>query len=273
MIVNYVQNGDFLTDLNSWTANGTAARNAAEGHVIRGSVLLAASGDFISQTVNLPRASEYYFEIWGKFETDGAALTITILDNDGQTVFTSSPTLSSVWEDSVGVRVGLAAGSYELKILFATQAAYIDRVSLAVVHATRLELAEMAAGRLGQLATADAGYTTIPEGTQTEGDYTQAVTAALRTMGATDGSGRVDIRYLDPGFIEAAVGEIEAYMLNRLHMYYSQVTDYTLGPRTERKSQIAGTIERRLGLAVGGRSATVGRGVQQRPLRHKGRPT
>ena len=66
-----------------------------------------------------------------------------------------------------------------------------------------------------------------------------------------------------------AVDEVQRYMLHKLHRYYARnATDFTLEGRTEHLRQRTAAIENLLGIAVGGRPAASGRGVQMRRLVH-----
>ncbi len=99
-----------------------------------------------------------------------------------------------------------------------------------------------------------------------EGDYTYAIDAALRAVGATDPeAGGVDIRWLDPENVLTAIDVTVQEMLERLQMDYATETDVSLGPRRESFSQKSATI----GAILGSGGASQGSGqVVQRNLRH-----
>lgn len=264
---NRISNGDFSGDLANWEASG-ATFVANQGNLELGAAYLSAAGHYIRQNFAIAVGRLYMVEVAVKGAGSGS-LTLTIADSAGNTVYTASVTVTTSWTTS-STRVGLAWGNYTLTLTYNGVAVYVDDVSIAWVIKTRTELATEVHERLGNLATTDVTYTTAASGSDTEGSYTEAVDAGLRAVSAIDKAGRTDVRYLTEDNVDACVDEIERYMLHKLHRYYSLVTDYTIGPRTERLSQKRDAIERLLGLAVGGRSAAAGRSVQTRKLIHQG---
>lgn len=269
MAANRINNPGFAGDTNNWTLSGNAAYIASQGNNELGAASLPDAASAISQqftvTVSRPQMVDIYLKGVGS-----GNVSLTITDGDGSTVYSSSLTVTASWANALGARVGLPQGTYTLTLTYSDVACYVDDVSVAWVIKTRAELASEAANLLGDLASSDAGYSTTPSGSNTEGDYTQAVDAALRAVGAVDSAGRPDVRELTDDNVDACIDEVQRYMLHKLHRYYARnATDFTLEGRTEHYHQRTAAIENLLGIAVGGRPSASGRAVVTRKLIHR----
>lgn len=271
MVVNRVSNGGFQGDLDNWDLSGSAAFIASQGNDELGAARLPGAGAAISQDFALPVSRKWMIEIWVK-GTGSGNVDLAIVDDGANTVYSSSLSVTTSWAQALAARVGLPQGNYTLSLTYDDVETYIDDVSIAWVVKTRAELAAAAAGLLGELATSDAEYSTAPVGENTEGDYTAAVDQALRVVGAVNRAGDPDVRYLTEGTVDDCIDGIQRYMLHKLHRYYARnATDFTLEGRTEHWNQRVKAIENLLGIAVGGRPQSTGRGVQTRRLLHRKR--
>lgn len=266
---NRISNPGFAGDLDNWTAAGNARYVADEGNDELGAASLPDAGSSIEQEFTVPVGRRQMIDIYAKAASAGT-VAVTITDQDGNTAYSNSPAVTTSWSNVLGERVGLSQGTYTLNIAWADQALHVDDVSVAWVIKTRDELAADVAELLGDLATQDAGYATDANGDDTEGDYTTAVDVGLRAVGATDRRGEPDVRYLHEQNVDACIDEVQRFMLNKLHRYYTRhATDFTLEGRTEHYHQRVAAIENLLGISVGGRPAGSGRAVQVRRLVHK----
>lgn len=264
---NVIANGAFNGDLANWDLSGAAAYVANKGGQELGAVHLPSAGAAIAQSFSISVGREYMIDVWALAVTGSGNIDLLIKNSSNETIYTASLAVAdTAWANVMGIRVGLPQGNHTLTVSFDDVAAYIDDVSIAWVIKTRQELADDAAELLGQLATEDAGFTA--DGDE-QGDYGKAVDAALRAIGAVDDAGRPDVRYLTDDTVDAAVDEVQRYMLHKLHRYYARnATDFTLEGRTEHLRQRTAAIENLLGIAVGGRPSSSGRGVQMRRLIH-----
>ncbi len=269
---NHLQNGRFLHNLGNWTASN-ASYSAGDGDDHYGVVVLTAAGGYVEQTFAVPYVRAYTLHtavkpVSGTLTTsdliarisDGGGNALVSLSLEGET--------SNTWQENSDV-VGLAPGTtYTLRITNnSALSVRVDDAWLWHVAITRAEIASRADAKLGRLAD-DRSLSTTASGTLSEGDYTYAIDAALRAVGATDPeTGGVDIRWLDPENVLTAIDVTVQEMLERLQMDYATETDVSLGPRRESFSQKAKTIGDILGSNGSGGSQGSGR-VVQRPLRH-----
>lgn len=126
--------------------------------------------------------------------------------------------------------------------------------------ATRAEIAATVHRRLRALAT-DAELTTAPSGEQTEGDYTDAVDAALRAAGCVDAeTDAVDVALVTSANLDAVIAATTREVLIQLAFHYAVLTDIRAGERDEKLSQIGAAV-RALGSSSGGSGASAGRPV------------
>lgn len=265
----HLQNGRFLHDLGNWTASG-ASYSAGDGDDHYGVAVLNASGGYIEQTFAVPYVRAYTLHtsvkpVSGTLSasqlvariTDGAGNTMASLSLEGDT--------SNAWQENNDV-VGLAPGTtYTLRLTNSSGLSVrVDDVWLYHVPITRADIATRADDKLGRLAS-DRSLSTALSGSLTEGDYTYAVDAALRAVGAVDPeTDGVDVRWMEPGHVLTAIDVAVQEMLEQLRMDYATETDVALGPRRESLSQKAESIGKILG---DGANKGSGR-VVSRPLRH-----
>jgi hypothetical protein len=266
----HLQNGRFLHDLGNWTASN-ATYSAGDGDDHYGVAVLSANNGYIEQTFAVPYVRTYTLHTAIK-PVSGVLvandLIARISDGGGNTVVSLSleATTSNAWQENSDV-VGLAPGTtYTLRLTNnSALAVRVDDVWLWHVPITRADIALRANDKLGRLAS-DRSLSTAASGARTEGDYTYAVDAALRAVGAVDeDGGGVDVRWLDGDHVLTAIDVAVQEMLETLRLDYATETDVSLGPRRESLSQKAAAIGAILG--SGGASQGSGR-VVQRPLRH-----
>jgi hypothetical protein len=158
-------------------AGGGAVYSAGDGDQHYGVASLPA-GASIHQAFSVDRARSYTLHIAAK--TGNA--TIVITDADGNALPSQSATGSAgVWTEN-SITLGLAPGTtYTLTVSNAgVSTILVDDLWLWWVPKTRAELAGLVARQLASLAS-DASFATTPSGTQTEGAYTDAVDAGLRS--------------------------------------------------------------------------------------------
>lgn len=110
---------------------------------------------------------------------------------------------------------------------------------------------------------------TTPSGLLTEGSYTYAVDAGLRSVGAIDpDTGLPDARWLDEQTIQNALDYVEKQMLGQLQKDYAVEVDTRTGPYQQSLSQKREAITEMLGGAGGQGSGVVGGVVVMRELTH-----
>jgi len=271
---NRISNGGFNGDAANWTLGSSAAFIASQGKKELGAVHLAGAGDFLEQSFTVPVGRDQMIDVWVKSVSGAGNLSLTITNSAGDTVHTATLSVTASWANALSSRTGLPEGNFTFKLAYSDVACYVDDISLAWVIKTRAELAAWVHDLLGNLAsdsTDGPGYSTAASGSDTEGDYTEAVDYGLRQVGAVDERGEPDVRCLDEDNLDICIDEIQKYMLHKLHRYYAlKATDFTLEGRTERYNQRVKAIENLLGIAVGGRPSASGRGVQTRKLIHQG---
>lgn len=239
-------NGQFLHSLDEWEGDGTYS--AGDGDDQYGVAALAV-GQSIEQsfTVDNVRAYTLHLALKCASTVTSGQVTVEITDEDGNTVATLNPTtLAGAWTENT-FTTGLAPDmTYTLTLanVSAGAAVKVDDVWLWYVPATRAQLANKVHTKLGRLAT-ERNLSTVASGSQTEGDYTEAVSAGLRAVGAVDEeSDQADVRYLDSALLDTCLDAIEQEMLERLHRDYSVETDISVDGRSESRSQIAGALEK-----------------------------
>lgn len=240
----HLVNGRFLHNLDGWTASGGASYHAGAGDAQYGIVVLPV-GASIVQSFAVPHVRSYTLSLAVK-TTSGTLSTgqATVTIRDGQNNIVASIDLSGdapAWSIQT-TTLGLAPGSsYRITLtnVSASATIYIDDVWLWPVLNTRSDLAQTIHRKLAALAT-DASLSTTANGAQTEGDYTDAVDAGLRSAGAIDSETDLpDVRWLDATTVDIALDAIEREMLKRLQRHYATVVDLKIGPRDEKLSQIS----------------------------------
>lgn len=126
----------------------------------------------------------------------------------------------------------------------------------------RATLATLVHRRLSSLAS-DAGLTTQASDGQSEGSYTDAIDAALRTLGAYEATtGLLDSSLLTVAQHNQAISLVTQSMLQLLQFHYSTLVDIKVGAREEKLSQIRQALA---GLAGSG-AGSAARQVMLRPL-------
>lgn len=264
---NRLYNADFARDLNTWTAYGDAVHVVSQGYGELGVVHLPTPGSAVEQAFSIGVGRPYMIEVAVCGASADGELSLAIETSGGELVYASTLLFSdSAWTFHAE-RVGLPWGDYNLRLACIDEACYVDDVSMAHVVATRQELAQKTATRLGALA-ATADYSTGATQLSAEGDYTDAIDEGLRAIGALDQAGRPDVRYVEADVLSALLGAIELAMLHKLQRHWMTKTNYQIGPRTEYINQIQASLLALTGSAVGGRAASAGRGVQTRSLEH-----
>lgn len=235
----WLVNGRFLHNLNGWTA-ASATYSAGDGDDHYGVAVLSAGGS-IRQAFAVTRARSYTLHLSVKT----ANATVTIQDGAGNSLPAQTASGSASWTES-SLTFGLAPGTtYTLIISNAGGSSIsVDDVWLWWVPLTRAQLADKVHRKLDSLAS-DASFSTTPALSQTEGSYTDAIDAGLRTAGAIDPETDLpDVRYLDSGSLDMALDAIEREMLERLMRHYATLTDIRVGDRDEKLSQIGAQVAR-----------------------------
>jgi len=261
---NYLVNGRFLHDLNGWTPTSTAY-NAGDGDEHYGIALIEDGGN-IEQPFGVVHVRTYAVHVAVKPVSDlsGSDATVVIEDGSGNTVITQNLTgTGGSWTENE-FSIGLAPGTtYTLRITNSSgNQLKIDDVWLWWVPTTRAAIASRVHAKLGRLAT-QRSLSTTPAGSLTEGDYTYAIDAGLRSIGAVDPETALpDVRFLDEGSVAIVDSYVEREMLERLQRDYAVDVDTRVGARQESLSQIA----KRIG-EITGTSGDSGSGAgEERPV-------
>ena len=269
-----LRNGRFIHDLDGWTLNG-AVYQAGDADDHYGVAELETGGEYILQTFNVQRIRRYQVHldvkpVGGDLVTTDAQVEIT--DGDGTVILTTNLVADAdTWTEN-SYTVGLGPGTtYTIKIINNTHAdgvLRVDDVWIYGVAILRSEIASRLADKLGAIAT-ERSLSATASGALTEGDYTYSIDAGLRSMGYVNPeTGLPDIRYLqDPGKIDPVISASLAEILEQMELEYAVEPDITVGPRTERRSQIADRISKvrgGSGSGSGGKSRVI-----QRKLGHE----
>ena len=243
----YLFNGRFTHNLDQWTASG-AEYSAGDGDDHYGVAVLGTGGEYISQTFTVERIRLYAIHI--SIKAIGSSLSSTqcqliITDGNGNTVSTQNLSgTSDTWTEN-NIELGLASGTtYTFKIINNNAAGdvYIDDVWLWYVPMTRANMAARVDEKLGRLAD-DRSLSTTLSGAKTEGDYTYAVDAGLRSVGAINPeTGSPDVRYVTEVSLQTALDWIEKEILEQLQRDYAVEVDVQVGQRRENLSQIGKAI-------------------------------
>lgn len=240
---NYLANGRFLHNLDGWTASG-AAYSAGDGDAHYGVAVLSTGGDCIEQDFAVPRARGYTLHVAVKAvgaDLSGSQAVLSISDSEGNELPAQNLSgTADTWVENT-VTLGLAPGTtYTLRItnVSATGDVRIDDVWAWWVPMTRDAMASQVHAKLARLAT-ERSLSTAEVGALTEGDYTYAVDAGLRQIGALNPETDLpDVRYLEATLLDAVLDAIEREMLERLRRDYAVEVDISAGPHQESLSQI-----------------------------------
>ncbi|MBN1991353.1 MAG: hypothetical protein JW953_01520 [Anaerolineae bacterium] len=265
-----IYNGRFLHNLDNWTASN-ASYSAGDGDDHYGVAVLETGGGYVEQDFVVTGYRTFTLHLSVKAvgsDLSGSQATATITDGDGNTVTAENLSgTADTWTENE-ISVGLAEGTtYTLTLTNASAAGdvKIDDVWLWFVPLTRAQIAAAVARKLGRVAT-DRSYSTTLSGTQTEGDYTDAVDDALRTMGAIDPkTGLTNVRWADSGMVKAIIDAALQAMLEKAQIDYAVEVDFSIGPHSEQLSQKRAALKD-LTSAEGGAG---NRQVVSRPLRHE----
>lgn len=261
---NRLTNGRFMHDLNNWTASD-AVYSAGDGDEHYGVAVLSTGGGTLSQTFSVPHFRLYTLHIAVKavgsdLSTD--QVTVAITDGDGNTVISDDLSgTADTWTDNT-MDLGLAPGTtYTLRLTNVSAAGDVrlDDVWLWWLPITRASIAARVAAKLGRLAT-DRSLSATASGSLTEGDYTYAIDAALRSLGALDPDTALpDVRYLDFGQVNSVLDAAEREMLEKLRRDYAVEVDIGVGSRRESLSQIGRALDGLIGTggAGGGQAGQV----------------
>jgi len=261
-------NGRFLHDLNGWTLSG-AEYSAGDGDDHYG-VAVLADGEYIQQAFAVARVRTYSLNI--DVKAVGGALSGTnvqaiITDGNGNTVASLSMTgTADTWTANAN-DLGLGHGTtYTLKVINNDFGAdvKIDDIWLWHVPITRAALATRVNTKLTRLAS-QRSLSTTASGSLTEGDYTYAIDAGLRGVGALNPeTGLPDVRYLDANMVNEAIDAVTREVLEQLQADYAVEPDFKGDEYQESRSQIGDKIDSMLGKDKFGRGGSVGRVVQRR---------
>lgn len=239
--LNHLSNGRFLHNLSNWTAVN-AVYSAGDGDDHYGVAVLSTSGGYIQQTFSVPRARQYSIHLAVKGLLTAGQAQLLITDGSGNAVLTQSLTgAAGTWTDN-DITAGLAPGTtYTFKLInnSASGDVKVDDVWLWFVPMTRSAMAARVHAKIGRLAT-ERSYSVTASGALTEGSYTYAVDAGLRSVGAINPeTGLPDARYLDEENIQTALDSIESEIIEQLQRDYSVEVDVRVGQRQESLSQIS----------------------------------
>ena len=256
MRVNRLVNGRFNQELDNWTVTGSVTHSFAEGSLLGGSAHFTTQFDRVEQEFSVSRDAVYTAHcriraVTSDLSSSDASLTIYDVQSTDVVFTLALETLEGVdkWTEFSG-EAGLASGrTYALYVIQngASAEFYLDDIWVSPIPVSRREIAEQVHEKLGTLATA-LSWSTVPSGTKLEGDYTRAIDAALRSLGALDPQlGTVDIRYVPAESVPALIGEVEQQSLEALRLQYASQVDVKAGPVSESFSQRAVAIGSILG--------------------------
>ncbi len=253
--MNLLHNGAFDGGLDEWTGSGTIDRSLGYP---RPACVRLADGQSIRQEASVGPDSLYTLH-W--FYRLGAGATLTVQYGSVTHVLDGVPV--DAWREGVLYFALDESATQDVTFAAAGGTAYLDSVTLLAggLPITRAHLAQHVAGRLADLAT-EAALSSTAAGDTPEGDYSAAIDEALRSLGAITRWGDADVTALHASKVNDAVDSATTAMLQRLRARYALQTDVTLGPRSESRSQIAGSIDAMLS------GAGADRRVKVRPLLH-----
>lgn len=247
---NIIRNGGFRDITSYWQAQGGAQFAADQGHDQLGAAYLPGAGAAIFQEIALPDRPNWTLAAAFKAAVAGT-VTVTIANDDGQTIYTADVSLTGGDWDEWTVTLGLPADTITITITYGDVAVYVDDVSAAHIPKTRYQLAVLAHAECQDL-TGDISTFTAPSAPDSEGSYTAAIDAALLWVGAVNEQNAPDVRWLDRELVGRAVDKIvEEILTGPVLAYYQKKVDVSLGPRRESYSQIANGIRQRYGLVPG----------------------
>ena len=269
---NSLINGKFLHNLNGWTPSSGASYSAGDGDEHYGVAVLPV-GESIWQefAVDETRLQSVHISVKAVgANLSGAQATLAIIDGDGNAVITQNLSgTSNTWTEAT-YNLGLTEGtSYRVTIANNSAAGdiKIDDVWIWFVPITRAQVAAAVHAKLGRLAS-ERSLSTTPNGALTEGSYTYAIDAGLRTVGAIDDEdGTPSIRYVDPEQVQTLIETVRREMLEQLQTEYAVEVDTTTGPYRQNLSQKSAMIGQIIGNGKGsGSGGSSGGAVIQRKM-------
>jgi hypothetical protein len=245
----YIANGRFLHNLASWTVAGGAAYSAGDGDEHYGVAVLPPSS---SVRQSFAVEEERGFTLHLSLKPDGASaapdsVTAQIADGNGNALGTWSLSGTADAWTAQTFQIGLAPGTtYTLTLTNVSHAHDIklDDLWLWWLPMTRAAVAARAHAKLAALATSN-NLSTATAGDLSEGDYTYAIDAGLRAIGAINPvTDLPDIRQLETRQINDLLTLVEQEMLDVIERDQTQIVDTKVGPREEKLSQISANIAR-----------------------------
>jgi hypothetical protein len=243
-------NGRFLHNLDGWSVAGGAIYSAGDGDDYYGVAVLPTGGGQISQRFAVDEYRAFTLHLSAK--ADGAsatpgAVTAQIADGQGNAVGTWNLSAAADAWTAQTFQIGLAMGTtYTLTLTNVSHPSSIklDDLWLWWLPITRAQIAARAHAKLSSLATSNSLSTTAA-GALTEGDYTYAIDAGLRFIGAINGvTDQVDIRQLETRQINDLLIAVEQEMLDVIERGQTTIVDIKVGQREEKLSQISANITR-----------------------------
>lgn len=262
---NFLLNGRFLHNLNGWTVSDAAVvYSAGDADDHYGVCVLPTGNKTVQQDFAVIGVRAFTIHLSVKAvgaNLSGSNAVLSILDGNGNPLVAQNLSgTADTWTENT-FSYGLAEGTTYTLIIEndnATGDVRIDDLWLWFVPLTRLQIAQRVHAKLGRLAT-DRSLSTTPSGLLTEGSYTYAVDAGLRSVGAIDpDTGLPDARWLDEQTIQNALDYVEKQMLGQLQKDYAVEVDTRTGPYQQSLSQKREAITEMLGGAGGRGSGVVG---------------
>lgn len=257
---NALINGKFLHNLNGWTPLNGAVYSAGDGDDHYGVAVLPVGASIWQEfAVDETQLQSVHISVKAVGASlSGAQATLVITDGNGDTVLTQNLTgTGDTWTESL-YTFGLGEGTtYRVTITNASAAGNvkIDDVWMWFVPITRAQVAAAIHAKLGRLASERSLSTTL-SGALTEGSYTYAIDAGLRTIGAIDEeTGKPDIRFVNADQVQMLIDAVTQEMLEFLRIEYVVEVDTTTGPYQQSLSQKAARIGEIIG---GGKSSGSG---------------
>jgi len=255
MPVNILDNGAFHEGLDDWTGTGSVIWS--DGYPRSGCAQLD-NGEYIEQSESVSQDALYTLHYFYKLSS-GATLTVRYGDSISQT-HTGAPL--SVWREGVLPFAVTESANDTVRLEASGATVYVDTIALIAggLPTSRAEVATRVATELGDFAT-EQSYSTTASANGPEGDYSIAIDAALRALGAVTIYGDPDVVLVGAAGVNSIIEETTDAMLQRLRRAYALETDVQLGPRRESRSQIVGAIGQQLDKGPGA--------VAVRRLRHR----
>lgn len=271
---NALINGKFLHNLNGWTPLNGAVYSAGDGDDHYGVAVLPVGASIWQEfAVDETQLQSVHISVKAVGASlSGAQATLVITDGNGDTVLTQNLSgTGDTWTESL-YTFGLGEGTtYRVTIANASAAGIvkIDDVWMWFVPITRAQVASAVHAKLGRLASERSLSTTL-SGALTEGSYTYAIDAGLRTIGAIDEeTGKPDIRFVNADQVQMLIDAVTQEMLEFLRIEYTVEVDTTTGPYQQSLSQKAAMIGEIIGGGKsGGGGGSSGGAVIQRRVKY-----